>query len=80
MKSASFTRIIVSGYTGAVLFPKQGSTTTPNGIWIETRTGAEIRTTDTGGVAPRFSESTIAGGDRTRTVGTLDNANRTVWH
>jgi hypothetical protein len=76
----TFKRIMVTGYTGEVLFPKRGSTVTPQGIWIENPAGQEIRTTDTGGVAPRFTESTTAAGDKPRTVGTLDNANRTVWH
>ena len=82
MKTTGFRRIVVTGYTGEVLMPSPTSARA-GGVVIDGITGGRTRTTDAdrslGGLA--MSASVVPGGDkRRRTVGTLDNAYRTVWH
>ena len=83
MKTSGFTRIVVTGYTGEVLIPTPTSTTPVGGVMVDGIDGGRIRTSDADRSLSRLalSASVTPGCDkRRRTVGTLDNAYRTVWH
>lgn len=74
MKARAFSRIIVTGYTGMVLFPKAKGAV-PNGVWLTDRKDDLIITNDTGSQSLMDLMRAVVG-----TKGTLNDANRTVWY
>jgi hypothetical protein len=76
MKQRNFTRIIVTGFTGKVLFPKLGMAKVKTGtIWMTDKDGNVAKTDDNGDNSLLDLLLAAQGG-----TGTLSNVHRTVWH
>jgi len=74
MKARGYTRIIVTGYSGMVLFPNAKGAV-PEGIWLTNKSGNLVITDDKGSQSLWELMKKATG-----KTGTLDNANRTVWY
>jgi hypothetical protein len=78
LKAKGFTRIIVTGYTGEVVFAKD-RTVVPVGIWLTNKNNNLVQTTDSGSQTLTDLLNLAARGAQGGT-GTLSNASRTVWY
>jgi hypothetical protein len=74
LKAKGFSRIIVTGYVGCVMFPKKGSKIVPRGVWTTDQNDKMTETNDTGGT-PLIELLNQMNGTKT-----LSNAHRTVWY
>ena len=74
MKARSYNRIIVTGYSGMVLFPAAKGVV-PQGVWLSDKDDKMTITDDKGGQSLMDLMKTVVGKN-----GTLNNANRTVWY
>lgn len=75
MKAVNFSRIIVTGYTGTVLFAPEKSPNVPTGIWLRNQAGNLVYTDDKGSQSLLDFFKTVEGKTRS-----LNDANRTVWY
>ena len=74
MKARSYNRIIVTGYSGMVLFPAAKGVV-PQGVWLSDKNDKMVITDDKGSQSLMDLMKTVVGKN-----GTLNDANRTVWY
>jgi hypothetical protein len=75
LKNSGYNRMIVTGFTGEVTFPKANGIVVPNGVWLTDKDDNLVITQDNGA---RTLSQLLALCDGT--TGSLSNSNRTVWY
>ena len=74
LKGLGYGRMIVTGYTSAVMLPKSDQTL-PTGIWLTNKSNNLIQTNDDGNRTLTQLLAMVRG-----TTGSLSDSNRTVWY